>query len=126
MNVPKNLFYTRTHEWVEFTGENAARVGLTDFAQSSMGSVVFVNLPAAGDTVTAGESFGESESVKAVSDIMSPFSGVVAEVNEELPDAPEKINEAPYESWLIAVTDITAREDLMDAGEYEAFCGELQ
>lgn len=124
MNNPLNLMYSKSHEWVDFTGESTAKVGLTDFAQKAMGSLVFVNLPSEGDALTAGESFGDVESVKAVSDVISPFSGTVAAVNEELLDSPEKINEAPYDAWLIQVSDITDRAELMDAAAYEGHCKE--
>ena len=121
---PKNLMYSKSHEWVEFTGETTAKVGLSDFAQKSLGGLVFINLPEEGDALSAGESFGDVESVKAVSDVISPLSGTVAAINEELLDAPEKINEAPYDSWLVEVSGITSREELLDAAEYEAFCSE--
>lgn len=123
MNCPENLSYSKSHEWVK-KEEGTALVGLTDFAQSELGDLVFVNLPEVGDTVTAGEPLGDVESVKAVSDIFSPVTGVVSEINEELLDHPEMINEAPYEAWLIKVTDITDEEELLDAEAYEAHCKE--
>ena len=119
--VPAELRYTKSHEWVR-EEDGTFTVGLTDFAQESLGDIVFVNLPAAGDPVTAGESFADVESVKAVSDVFSPVTGTVAEVNEELADDPAKINEAPYDAWLIRVTGVTAAEDLLDAAGYEAAC----
>ena len=94
-------------------------MGLTDFAQSELGDIVYLNMPFVGDTVMAGESFADVESVKAVSDVISPVTGVVAEVNEELVDAPEKINQAPYDAWLIRVKDVTAAEAYLDAEAYE-------
>ena len=100
-----------------------AVVGLTDYAQHALGDLVFVNLPESGDQVTAGEAFGDVESVKAVSDVISPVSGTVVEVNEALLDAPEQINEDPYEAWLIKVR-FTGEEALLDAKAYEAFCEE--
>lgn len=124
MNNPANLMYSKSHEWVEFTSQSTAKVGLTDFAQSSLGGIVFVNLPEEGADLTSGESFGDVESVKAVSDIIAPLSGRVAAVNEELLDSPEKINEAPYDAWLIEVSDIDEREELLDAAAYAAFCEE--
>lgn len=123
MNCPENLSYSKSHEWVK-KEEGTALVGLTDFAQSELGDLVFVNLPEVGDTVTAGEPLGDVESVKAVSDIFSPVTGVVSEINEELLDHPEMINEAPYEAWMIKVTDITGEEELLDAEAYEAHCKE--
>ena len=124
MNNPAELKYSKSHEWVQFTSDTAAKVGLTDFAQNSLGDLIFVNLPEAGDSVEAGASLGDVESVKAVSDIISPVSGTVATVNEELLDAPESINNDPYGAWLIEVSDISETEELMDVAQYEAFCKE--
>lgn len=122
MKVPTSLLYTDSHEWVEKTGDTTARIGLTDFAQNQLGDLVFVNLPMAGDELDCGESFADVESVKAVSDIFSPVTGTVAAINEELLDAPEGINKAPYEAWLIEAADITDFGTLMDADAYAAFC----
>ncbi|HCL02164.1 MAG TPA: glycine cleavage system protein GcvH, partial [Lachnoclostridium phytofermentans] len=97
MKVLENLVYTKTHEWVRFEDETTALVGLTDYAQQTLGQLVFVNLPEEGDETVTGESFADVESVKAVSDVYCPVTGVVSEINEELLDAPEKINETPYE-----------------------------
>lgn len=118
------MFFTKSHEWVNFIDDTTATVGLTDFAQSELGGLVFVNLPEEGDEVTAGEPFADVESVKAVSDVYCPVSGTVAEINEELLDAPEKINDEPYEAWFIKVEDITDKEELLDEEEYNAFCAE--
>ena len=96
-------------------------IGLTDYAQSELGDLVFVNLPEEGDEVTVGEAFADVESVKAVSDVYAPVTGVVAEINEELLDAPESINEAPYDAWFIKVKDITDREELLTGEEYQAY-----
>ena len=104
--------------------DGVAVVGITDFAQDALGDVVFINLPQEGDSVTAGESLGDVESVKAVSDILCPVSGTVAAVNEDLADAPEALNSDPYGSWIIKVENITDEEDLMDAAAYEAFCAQ--
>ena len=123
MNFPKDLQYTRTHEWIRYEGESAY-IGITDYAQDQLGDLVFVNLPEAGDEVMAGEPFGDVESVKAVSDINAPVTGVVEEANEALADAPEAMNEDPYEAWLIKVGEISATVDLMDAEAYEAFVAE--
>ena len=101
-----------------------AVIGITDFAQDALGDVVFINLPQEGDEVVAGESFGDVESVKAVSDVMSPVSGTICAVNEDLEDSPENLNSDPYGSWIIKVDNITGYEDLMDAAAYEAFCAE--
>lgn len=121
MNFPKELKYTKTHEWVRFTDEKTAYIGITDFAQDQLGDLVFVNLPSEGDALTAGEAFADVESVKAVSDVNSPVTGTVAKVNEELADAPEKMNETPYEAWFVMAEDISGTEELMDAEAYEEF-----
>lgn len=126
MNIPENLKYTKSHEWVLFSGETKAKVGITDFAQEALGDIVFLSLPQQGDAVTAGESMGEVESVKAVSDVNCPVSGVVADVNTALDDAPEKINEDPYGSWLIEVSDIGDTSELLDAAAYKKVCEEEQ
>lgn len=124
MTTPKELKYSKTHEWVKELDGGLVEIGLTDFAQDALGSLVFVNLPEVGDDVTMGEALGDVESVKAVSDVYCPVSGTVAEINEELFDAPEKINEAPYEAWLIRVEDVTETEELLEAADYEAVCAE--
>ena len=121
MNHPTELKYSKSHEWVKFLEDKTALIGLTDYAQDALGDLVFVNLPEAGDSVTAGEAFADVESVKAVSDVFSPVTGTVAEVNEALLDAPENMNEDPYGAWLIKVENITDQEELMDADAYIAF-----
>ena len=123
MNFPAELKYTKDHEWIKMEGDTAV-IGISDFAQDALGDVVFINLPEVGDTVTAGEAFGDVESVKAVSDVNSPVTGVVVAVNEELSDSPENLNSDPYGSWIIKVEQITETEELMDAAAYEAFCAE--
>ena len=120
MELKEGLLYSKSHEWVKEEGEEVL-IGLTDYAQSELGDLVFVNLPEEGDEVTTGESFADVESVKAVSDVYSPVTGVVSAVNEELLDAPESINEAPYDAWFVRVKDISDREELLTAAEYEAF-----
>lgn len=122
MNVPANLLYSESHEWVEKTSETTAKVGLTDYAQSHLGDLVFVNLPMEGDTLSIGESFGDVESVKAVSDVNAPVDGVVSAINEDLLDSPADINKNPYEAWFIEVSEITSFDGLMDAAAYEEFC----
>ena len=124
MNNPVNLMYSKSHEWVEFTSDTAAKIGLTDYAQELLGGVVFVNLPEKGDILVSGEILGDVESVKAVSDIISPLSGTVSSINEELLDAPERINEDTYAAWLVEVSGITGQEELLDAAAYDAFCEE--
>lgn len=123
MNYPAELKYSKSHEWVKMEGDVAV-IGISDFAQDALGDVVFINLPGVGDAVDAGEAFGDVESVKAVSDLVSPVSGEIAEVNEALADAPEALNSDPYGSWIIKVSGITGTEELLDAAAYEAFCAE--
>ena len=121
MNYPAELKYSRDHEWLRME-DGIAVIGISDFAQSELGDVVFVNLPEVGDDTTAGEPFGDVESVKAVSDLVCPVTGTVCEINEELLDAPEKLNEDPYGTWIIKVEKVTDTEDLLTAAEYEAEC----
>ena len=123
MNYPVDLKYSKSHEWIRYE-DGVAVIGISDFAQDALGDVVFINLPAVGDEVTAGESFGDVESVKAVSDLISPVSGVVLEVNEELEDSPENLNEDPYGAWIIKVEQVSGEEELLDAAAYEAHCAE--
>ena len=123
MNFPAELKYTKDHEWMKMEGDVAV-IGISDFAQDALGDVVFINLPEVGDTVTAGESFGDVESVKAVSDVNSPVTGVVVAVNEDLADSPENLNTDPYGSWIIKVENVTDEEELLDSAAYEAFCAE--
>ena len=123
MNYPKELSYAKTHEWVRKDGDTYI-IGITDYAQHALGDVVFVNLPQEGDEVTAAESFGDVESVKAVSDIMSPVTGTICAVNEDLADSPELLNSDPYGAWIIKVQDVSDTEELLDAASYEAFCAQ--
>jgi glycine cleavage system H protein len=116
-----DLKYSKSHEWVRMDGDVAV-IGISDFAQDALGDLVFVNLPQVGDDVTAGEAFGDVESVKAVSDLMSPVTGTVCEINEELLDAPESLNNDPYGAWIIKVENVTDTEELLDAAAYEAHC----
>ena len=121
MTINPDLKYSRDHEWVR-EEDGLFVIGISDFAQDALGDLVFVNLPQVGDEVTAGEAFGDVESVKAVSDLMSPVTGAVAEINEELLDAPENLNNDPFGAWIIKVENVTGTEELMDAAAYEAFC----
>ena len=121
MTFNPDLKYTKSHEWVRMDGDVAV-VGISDFAQDALGDLVFVNLPQVGDEVTAGEAFGDVESVQAVSDLMSPVTGTVAEINEELLDAPENLNNDPFGAWIIKVENVTDTEELLDAAAYEAHC----
>ena len=123
MLFPAEMKYSKDHEWMK-EEDGVVVIGISDFAQDALGDVVFVNLPGEGDEVTAGEAFGDVESVKAVSDLICPVSGIVCAVNEELDDAPENLNKDPYGSWIIKVKDITGEEELLDAAAYEAFCAE--
>ena len=121
MNFPAELKYSKSHEWVKMDGDVAV-IGISDFAQDALGDVVFINLPGEGDEAVAGETFGDVESVKAVSDLVSPVSGTITAVNEALADAPETLNADPYGAWIIKVEGVTATEELLDAAAYEAFC----
>ncbi len=126
MEFPKDLKYTKEHEWVKVDG-NIATVGITDYAQDSLGDVVYVELPQEGGSVTKHEPFGVVESVKAVSDLYSPVSGTVAEVNDAIIDSPEAINDDPYgDAWMIKVelSSSDDLEDLLTADEYHSFIEE--
>ena len=121
--VLEGLYYSESHEYVRVEGD-FGYIGITDYAQNALGNVVYVDMPDVDDEVTAGEEFGAVESVKAASDLMSPVTGVVVEVNEALEDQPELINGDAYENWIIKVTiaDKSELNDLMDAKAYAAFC----
>ena len=119
--IPAELSYTKSHEWISVE-DGVYTIGITDFAQDALGDLVFVNLPQEGDEVVAGEAFADVESVKAVSDVFSPVTGEVVEINEELLDAPESINENPYDAWFVRVGEVTEVEDLLDADAYAAHC----
>jgi glycine cleavage system H protein len=121
--VKEGLYYSESHEYVKVEG-NVGYIGITDYAQHALGNVVYVDLPDVDDEVTAGEEFGAVESVKAASDIISPVSGTIVEVNEALDDEPELLNKDPWENWIIKVelSDKSELDALMDAKAYEAFC----
>ncbi len=121
--VIEGLFYSESHEYVKIEGEYGY-IGITDYAQNALGNVVYVDMPDVDDEVEAGEEFGAVESVKAASDLISPVSGTVVEVNEALDDAPELINQDAYANWIIKVelSDKSELDDLMDAAAYQAFC----
>jgi len=123
--VLEGLYYSESHEYVKVEG-NIGYVGITDYAQHALGNVVYVDMPDVDDEVTAGEEFGAVESVKAASDLISPVSGVVVEVNEALEDEPELINADAYENWIIKVelSDAGELDNLMDAKTYSEFCKE--
>ena len=118
-NIPAELKYSASHEWIK-EEDGIFVIGLTDYAQSALGDIVFINLPEEGDEVTAGESFADVESVKAVSDVFSPVAGTICAVNEELLDDPAQVNEDPYGAWLIKVENVTGTEELLDAEGYAA------
>lgn len=122
MNYPEELKYTKEHEWVRDNGDGSVTVGITDFAQGELGDIVFVELEAAGTAVDREEVFGTVEAVKTVSELYAPVTGEIAEVNEALEDAPEKVNDDPYgEGWMVRMTmdDPSELKQLMSAGEYE-------
>lgn len=125
MAYPANYRYTREHEWIAIDG-NIGTIGITDYAQNSLGDIVYVDVPKVGDSVSAHSTFGSVESVKAVSDLYSPVSGTVTEINETLKNEPDKINAAPHETWIIKVQLSNSGEldQLLDAAAYEAFIAE--
>ena len=124
MQFPTNLKYSKEHEWVRFEG-NKAVVGITDFAQSQLGDVVFVELPTVGAAAVAGKRFSVVESVKAVSDIFAPVNGTVVEINDTLNDAPEKVNQDPYGQGWIAVLELTDAAGLTELMDSEAYAAQV-
>ncbi len=125
MAYPETYRYTREHEWLSTDGKTG-KVGITDYAQNSLGDIVFVDLPKVGSSVEQGKVFGSVESVKAVSDLYSPITGTVTEINQELETAPEKINTQPHESWILKVeiADPAEADKLLSAAEYEKYVKE--
>ena len=125
MTYPANYKYTKEHEWIEVDGK-VGTVGITDYAQNSLGDIVFVDLPKVGDKIEAGKSFGSVESVKAVSDLFAPVSGTVTAVNDELKDAPERINSDANTTWMLKVelSDPKQVDSLLTAADYEKFTSE--
>lgn len=123
--ILENLRYADSHEWVSLDGD-IATVGITDYAQHALGNIVYVDMPEVGDEVTAGEDFGAVESVKAASDLISPVSGEVVEINEALEDAPELVNEDAFANWImkVKVSDPSEIESLLDAAAYAKICEE--
>ena len=124
MNAPKELLYTKSHEWVKKLDDGTVLIGLSDKAQSDLGDLVFVNLPTVGDSFAAEDTLCDVESVKAVSDVYAPVNGTVTEVNEILLDTPEAINQDPYGTWIAKMTDVSGLENLLDADAYVAICEE--
>lgn len=123
MEYPADRMYTETHEWVVVDGERAT-IGLTDFAQQELGDLVFVNLPEVGDELVGGEPFADVESVKAVSEVISPVDGTVVEVNEDLLDNPALINESAWDTWLVRVEPAAISVETMDAPAYAESCAQ--
>jgi glycine cleavage system H protein len=123
MAYPEKYKYTKEHEWLEMAGDTGT-VGITDYAQNSLGDIVFVDLPKVGSSVEAGKTFGSVESVKAVSDLYSPVSGEVTAVNDALNTTPEQVNTTPHESWMIKVKVAGEPSGLLSAAEYESFLSE--
>ncbi|QAS53818.1 glycine cleavage system protein GcvH [Halobacillus litoralis] len=126
MSLPKDLLYSEEHEWVKEEGEKV-RIGITDFAQSELGDIVFVELPEVGEELEADEPFGSVESVKTVSELYAPLSGKVVEINEELEDSPEFVNESPYDkAWMVVVepSNSSEKEELMSPEEYKEMINE--
>ena len=121
MNFPEDIKYTKSHEWVKFIDDSTVLVGLSDYAQDELGDLVFINLPEEGDTVEVETAFCDVESVKAVSDVYSPVSGEVIEINEELLDNPAKVNEEPYDAWFIKVGNVTEKSELLSKDDYIKF-----
>ena len=122
MSLPQDLKYSEDHEWIKVEG-NTVTIGITDFAQSELGDIVFVELPEEGDDISTGDSFGSVESVKTVSELYAPVSGSIIAVNEELEDSPELVNENPYEgAWMLKVelSDESELDNLLDAAGYQA------
>jgi glycine cleavage system H protein len=123
-NVPGNLQYSKEHEWVEGTGDNRVKIGITDYAQGALGDIVYVQLPKVGETVTEGSVCGEIESTKSVSELFSPVNGKVVAINEQLDSAPETLNSDPYGAGWIAEIEISSPStSLMDAAGYSALIG---
>ncbi|CAM3318336.1 glycine cleavage system protein GcvH [Nosocomiicoccus ampullae] len=126
MVTPNNLKYSEDHEWVKVDGDTVT-IGITEFAQSELGDIVFVELPDEGDELEKGEDFGSVESVKTVSELYAPVSGEVIEINEELEDSPELVNESPYEeAWMLKIklSDESQLDELMDAAAYDEMIGQ--
>ena len=122
--TPKNLKYTKSHEWIKMIDDTTVEIGITDFAQHALGDIVFVNLPQVGDTFSIMDVLADVESVKAVSDIYSPVVGTVMEINEDLLDAPELLNKEPYEAWIVRMGEVRETEDTLTAEAYEKLTAE--
>ena len=126
MNFPENLKYTKEHEWVSIEGD-VATIGITEFAQSELGDIVFVELETEGENLDQNEVFGTIEAVKTVSDLFMPITGEIIAINTDLEDAPESVNESPYENgWMVKIkaSDLSQIDDLMDASAYKSLIGQ--
>ncbi|MDE5976454.1 MAG: glycine cleavage system protein GcvH [Muribaculaceae bacterium] len=123
--ILENLRYADSHEWVSLDGD-IATIGITDYAQHALGNIVYVDMPEVGDEVTQGEDFGAVESVKAASDLISPVSGEVVEINEDLEDSPELVNEDAFSNWImkVKISDTSELDNLLDAAAYAKICEE--
>tara|TARA_B100001540_G_scaffold104660_1_gene94497 strand:- start:2158 stop:2583 length:426 start_codon:yes stop_codon:yes gene_type:complete len=125
MNTPEHLFYTKEHEWANFK-DNEVIIGITDYAQSQLGDIIFIEFPEIGDQVNAGDSFGEVEAVKTVSELYAPVTGTILEVNENLEDSADLVNSDPYgDGWLIKIkpTNLNEKDDLMKSAAYKELIG---
>lgn len=120
MNLPKELSYTKTHEWVKWLDETTVLVGITDHAQESLGDIVFINLPEIDQQLTKDAAFGDVESVKAVSEVYSPVSGKVTKINEAILDSPEKVNQDPYGTWFMEVSEVNDKTALLTSEQYQS------
>ena len=125
MNTPEHLFYTKEHEWANFK-DNDVIIGITDYAQSQLGDIIFIEFPEIGDQINAGDSFGEVEAVKTVSELYAPVTGTILEVNENLADSADLVNSDPYgDGWLIKIkpTNLNEKDDLMKSAAYKELIG---
>lgn len=120
----KEIFYAKSHEWVQFLDDTTARIGISDYAQNELGDLVFISLPEEEDEVNVGESFADVESVKAVSNVYSPVTGTVKAINEDLLDQPELVNSDPMDTWFIEVENISEKEELLSELEYKKLIAE--
>jgi glycine cleavage system H protein len=124
MNIPKNLLYTKTHEWIDFKDDTTAIIGITDFAQGQLGEIVHVNMPPEGEVFAAGDVVAGIESDMAAADMFLPVTGTISAVNERLMDQPDLINTSPYDAWICEVSGIEDKLELISAEEYDAFLQE--
>ncbi|MDL2236909.1 glycine cleavage system protein GcvH [Christensenellaceae bacterium OttesenSCG-928-K19] len=126
MNIPSDLKYAESHEWVKELGGGKVQVGITDHAQEELGDLVYVELPQVGDVLEHGDNFAVVESVKATSDVIAPVDGTVSAINEEVADSPEIVNSDCYGAWLVELEGLGHLDELMDAEEYEKFLAEQE